>query len=565
MSHSPQPDGSAPGERVVLARRHAGMTAKELGDALGVSLWEIERLECGEADAAGHVERLASVTGKPPGWFDGSASVRHGDASSSAGGEAEAKVPSQQREAVSQSSGRWLVVGSLAVLIVIRFLTEVAAVVPRAANFIDIPIFALLLVVAAGRPRPQSEEDRRAARVVLPGAIAGAVCIVATLANLTRVDIGPVLVFLYGFLGPMLLYVAAYRVWEPGGSLFLSRALVAFGVLQVATVAVLDLPRFLSTDNPDDIAGTFGENAYQLVFFLLVLVALLAGIFTFEPRRFAARAAPALLAAFLAIMLLAQYRAVLATAAMTIILIGLVLGRLHGRGVAVAAFAAAALVGAFSYLADEFPILKFERTLEVVRADPTFYVKKRLEAASAIDGLYAEEPRFVLTGTGPGTYSSRAWRTFAAYRSRSESNVAGAYVAELTGGREYRTDVADKYVVPVIRQAEVVDSSRTLASPFSSYFSLLAEIGVVGWLLIVAAYAGALLRSIRLTLATARQRVPDDPLPALFLASAAAFFVLLQMALFENWLEVARVTFLTWILFAVANKEWASRAGVRAG
>jgi hypothetical protein len=40
-----------------------------------------------------------------------------------------------------------------------------------------------------------------------------------------------------------------------------------------------------------------------------------------------------------------------------------------------------------------------------------------------------------------------------------------------------------------------------------------------------------------------------------------ALFVLLQMGFLENWLEVARVTFPTWILLAVATKEFRARYG----
>jgi len=33
----------------------------------------------------------------------------------------------------------------------------------------------------------------------------------------------------------------------------------------------------------------------------------------------------------------------------------------------------------------------------------------------------------------------------------------------------------------------------------------------------------------------------------------------LQMALLENWFEVTRLTFLTWIIFAVVTKEFGAR------
>ena len=56
--------------------------------------------------------------------------------------------------------------------------------------------------------------------------------------------------------------------------------------VEFAVVALIDLPLFLATHNPDKVSGTFGENAYQLVIFLLIVAAVLAGIYTFEPKRY---------------------------------------------------------------------------------------------------------------------------------------------------------------------------------------------------------------------------------------------------------------------------------------
>jgi hypothetical protein len=90
--------------------------------------------------------------------------------------------------------------------------------------------------------------------------------------------------------------------------------------------------------------------------------------------------------------------------------------------------------------------------------------------------------------------------------------------------------------------------------------SLLAEVGVLGFAAIVAAYAWVLLSSLRMTLVSVRTAKPGDPLPALLCATTVAFFLLLQMAVLENWLEVTRITFLSWILFAVVTKEFGARA-----
>jgi hypothetical protein len=62
-----------------------------------------------------------------------------------------------------------------------------------------------------------------------------------------------------------------------------------------------------------------------------------------------------------------------------------------------------------------------------------------------------------------------------------------------------------------------------------------------------------------MTLRTIRSPQPGDPLPALLLACAVSFVVLLQMGLLENWWEVTRVTFIAWLLLGVTSKELSQR------
>ncbi len=74
----------------------------------------------------------------------------------------------------------------------------------------------------------------------------------AAVANLSRVDIAPALVFVYGILSPLLVYGAVRRLWPVGRALAASRLLVALGTVQLVVVAAIDIPRFASAKNPDD-------------------------------------------------------------------------------------------------------------------------------------------------------------------------------------------------------------------------------------------------------------------------------------------------------------------------
>lgn len=460
-------------------------------------------------------------------------------------------------------AGRSLVLGTLVLLITIRLFTDVLGVLPGAMKLVDVALLAVLLLAAAVHPAQRAH--RSGAFLTLGVAFLG-ICTVSVIANPSRIAVGPVLLFLYGYLGPLAFYYAARRLWPSGNAGTLSRVLVGLVLLQFVVVAFIDLPKFLATGNPDYMSGTFGENAYQLVFFLIVTVALVAAVATFEPRRPAARAAPLLAAAALLIIFLAQYRALLLSAAASVVVVGLLLqrarGSARGRAFVVAVVVPCAFVGALGFVAIQFPSTKFEPYVAALRTNPGSFVAQRVEALGAVRDLYDDEERAMVLGSGPGTFSSRAWLTFANYPTRrAQTDPVARAVAAVTSGAGYRTDVSDRYVLPRYTTARAVLGSRSINLPFSSYTSLLAEVGVLGFLAIVALYIRALVGSTRMTLVSMREATRGDALPALLLASTVAFFVLLQMAFLDNWLEVVRITVPAWILLAVATKEFEARHG----
>jgi O-antigen ligase len=288
-----------------------------------------------------------------------------------------------------------------------------------------------------------------------------------------------------------------------------------------------------------------------------------AGISTFEPQRRVARFGPLIFAVTFLVIFLAQYRALIVSTALTIVAIVLMLRYASGKGVLVGAAIILAFMTGLGYVATRFPEFRILPTIEAIRDDPGSFVRSRLAPASDVASLYGDDPRFVATGTGPGTFSSRAWRTFAEVGDpASAEGAAQPYAAALTGGEPYRTDVSDRYVVPRLKTATAVLGSIALSSPFSSYVALLAEVGVIGFVLMVAIYARATLESWRIADLSIRTQNTGDPLPALALATFVAFLLLVQMAVLENWWEVARVTVPSWIMLAVCTKEFAARRRV---
>ena len=211
-------------------------------------------------------------------------------------------------------------------------------------------------------------------------------------------------------------------------------------------------------------------------------------------------------------------------------------------------------------LAQRFPLTRLSPALRVVQQDPGGLISTKVKTFDAVLNLYADRPQSILTGTGPVPTRSRAWQTFALVGIGSKANVAAPYVSKLTGGVAYHTDVSDRYVLPSYENPNRVLGSRALSSPFVSYASLLAEVGVLGFIAVITLYATALMRGVRAAGRMIGRSEPGDPLPALCLATAVSFFVLLQMALFDNWLEATRVTVPAWMLLAVITKELEARS-----
>jgi transcriptional regulator with XRE-family HTH domain len=547
LALSSQGSEAAVGSRIAAARRQAGLSQRSLADRLGVPLWKIDQAEQGAGDASRLISAVATATGRPLEWFGSMAEDQPEEGSF------------QKSRTLSRSdrTSRNLVLAAVALLTVVRFFTEVVHVIPRAANFIDIPI-ALVLIVAAGTRQVTRHDSRTRVALAGPALVFTFVAIISTISNLQRIAPGPVLVFLYGFLAPVAIYASVYQLWPVGSALFLSRLLVCLGVVQLSVVFTIDLARFSHSHNPDDISGTFGTNQYQLVFFLLVVASLLAGIFTFERKRLAARLAPVLILLTLVAILLAQYRALLATVAISVLLAAAFLST-RGRGLVAGLLVALAFLGALSYVVSRLPNLNFASTVATYQQRPGFYVSKKLSVFHTIAKLYNDDPRFIVTGTGPGTFSSRAFQTFAHANSASRSNVQGRYVKMLTGGKAYSTDVSEKYVAAPFRNSAVIEGSYQLDSPYFTYLALLAEVGVPGFLAVVVIYLMATSRGLTLTIRNLRVARAGDPLPALLIATSISFIALLQMGFLDNWFETTRATFLVWTMLAVTTKELSAR------
>ena len=537
-----QPQAST-GAQIARARRAAGLTQRDLAERLGVPLWAVARLEDGATATAEQLETISALTG---------ASIA---APRIAAPRRPAPVKRQQEDADPQQIGKWVVAISLCLLVLIRFFSEKAGILPFSVSFVDVPVLALLLFSAVVWPARQVADEGAGTYVGMAG-LFFAWCALSSLANLERVEPGPVLLFIYGFVAPFLVYAAVSRIWPTGNLRWLTQLLVLLAAVQLVVAAGYDLPRFISSANPDVMSGTFGENGYQLVIFIFMVTTLLAGSWIFDPGTLVSRLAPGLIAALAVLIFLVQFRAFLLTLFVTLVLLAFLMGR-GAKGVIVSGAVALVFVLALSYVAREYG-LKYVGALQSLTSEPTQFAEARYGMVEDVAGAYSDAPIRLVTGTGPGTFSSRSWRTFAE-SDRTKSSTASPLAQKLTDG-PYVPDVAAKYTLPRYQSAETLGGSAAVTQPFSSYTALAAETGLPGTALMLGAWFLAFLAIVHRTRIAIRRRRPRDPLPQVMLATVAMFAVLLQLAVLENWLEVARMTFICWTLFAIANKEYMARA-----
>ena len=429
-----------------------------------------------------------------------------------------------------------------------RLFTEKFAVLPGWVNYFDLVMLVLLSVHVAFFLRGRSRQ--RKTGFAVPVALLLMQAAVSTLLNLGRVNGAAASLFVFGLIEPLLFMGLAYAL-SPGRETvaFLERLLYRFGWLQIVVVVFLDLPRFLATGNPDLISGTFGENAYQLTYFLLAW----NGLFLLRQSRRANRIRAAFLSGAveiitLTIILLAQFRSILPFAAFTWLLTHLIVNRPSARGLAATGLGMLTAVVVFIQVDRQFPHLKWGEVLQIPQRSDEAYQSGKVQSVLNFGQLVGEQPQVLLVGTGPGTYASRGFRTFSI---AGRDDVVNVWYRDIFGADYYVTDVAARYVLPVARYFAF--GAATTAGPWFSYLSIPAELGLPGLAIVLVIYLRGIYLAWR---AFILRRQRDQETASLALFAMIALVLLLQMGFIENWLETSRATVPAWTILGVVLAQF---------
>ncbi len=452
-------------------------------------------------------------------------------------------------QAVERRPGRpWAIFfsTSLVLIVCIRFFSENMGLVPGVVQFVDVPLTALLLFMGLlAFLRRGMCADILSLRTIL--FLFLTVFSVSLLVNAGRVEWLPATLFFFGFAAPIIFAAAIVNARLTRQDIrFVVRTFFWLGILQLGVGVFYGFPLFLATRNPDYVSGTFGRNAYQFTYFLGIwFLYVLGGVAVKAERRLRGTGVAIGLSAIAVYVLFyaAQYRAMLIFFTFVILLtLWASPARISSRLMLTIVIGAISVV-ALIVVGTAFPNLKLLKVFDLVADTTPLTQSGKVQVAKNVLTMYEDMPQSALVGSGPATFSSRAYVTFAD-EADPQKDAAGPLAVSLMGGQQYSTDVAAKYVQTI--RDKPIQGGTTVSSPKSSYTSLAAEVGILGLLVYLAAYFKALGFSYRRLVASGKDG--DGLAVKLAFACFGGLVLLLLQALFDNWLETTRVSIPLWIL-----------------
>jgi hypothetical protein len=450
-----------------------------------------------------------------------------------------------------------LVAGSMIAVVCIRFFTENLGLLPRVWQYIDVGIAAVaglygVLYLAYNRWQGRSWGFEK---YVL---LFSSVCVVSFALNGERTSFPGMMLFLYGTLAPIVIFVL-FSYLRPSSATVETSLWVfnALGLLQLLIGGFYDFPLLMITRNPDVMAGTFGFNAYQGMTFVGFWLFWVVGtaLHDLESGRGVSRLwLAARVALIFGMFFAAQYRAMMVF--LPLLLIVLVQSAPSGgvRKGAIMLGTAAVAAAALLLVAQFFPEHKLLETMQLAREPEPLLKSGKVQAAENTLRMFADRPKALAIGTGPGTYSSRAYRTLVGERSGRGSDVAGEHIQRLFGEKQFTTDVAREYIDSI--PFDPIDGGTTLSVPYASWLSLPAETGIPGFLLFAAIYW----RAFRFAWSRVRAGpgAQDRTMFALSFTCAGSVLLVIIQGFIDNWLEVTRVTIPLWLLI-LCMYVWSER------
>ena len=434
--------------------------------------------------------------------------------------------------------GRWGVFASVAALVLVRFFTETLGILPRFFNAIDFGLLPLVVFLVLGT-RTLTTGRIRLLRL---GWWLAMFCFAWLWSSLLNYfDVLPIasVLFLAGHLLPIVFGIAIANL--PPRQQFTRRIVsLLIGLAVVGMLVGISQLDDLAID-ADRLVFTFGTNPNQTSYFIALVLSVLFARWYFGLAGWRSRVLALLLTPFFFLSgfksMWVLYPLVLATSYAFLAL-------RNSRNLRRAIALVVVFVGLSGSVIAFVPLPDIEffqgiSTFDLARVGKVRILKDMPE-------ILTTRPWGVLVGVGPGTTTSRAFQTFA------DLPMRGGY-ADVTYALirpTYMTEIAREYVLPLLSRRSAQLGSTTIVYPYSSYISLLAETGLLGFAAMMAVYWLTWLRLMKLAQSASRPQAR-----ALALAAAMGILTLLVISVIDNYLENTRMASLAWLLVGLALAE----------
>jgi hypothetical protein len=454
---------------------------------------------------------------------------------------------SRFKELEKSISFRALLACTLLITLVIgRLFTETLGVIPEWFNFIDLILLALYSILFCVTIFRKPGVPFYHAGLMIPLLLFLGVFIVSVLMNncLHAYSFLPAIADFIFYFEPIAFALFFLNLgWCKRDTQWLAYCFVILGILQIPIGFVQILSIFsMKTETADFISGTFGLNGSQMDFFLILVIGFLIGRYLVDQRARWLLPVPLMIFLFYA----NGFKAMWLSFPASIIFVVWCFHRSRWRQkiiVSVIIFgfsiASALSVGKLTSSSTIKNWTLVSAPMELMGIEQTGKVK----AISNLIGIYRESPPAIIIGVGPGAYSSRGYQTFINPTGNiSASNVTKNYVSTVEPSYW-----AEKYALPLIHTSTFYFlGSGTVDWPFSSYLTLVAELGILG----IGFYFWIYIRVFKIIDRESKKawHAKDALAYAISMAGLMGIVFLAQIAILDNWLESVRVMIPFWLM-----------------
>ena len=447
-----------------------------------------------------------------------------------------------KQKSFPNKSRYYLVIMFIFFVVYLRYFTETLAILPRYFQFLDLVLIIFLIYIfvlwkVSRKSLKQLEFSKILNYYIM-------VLFISSAINFQRVSLPVLLTYVLLQLGPIAFYIFFMNANFQEIHLRKIIKILFFSAILQLVFAITQIPKALAI-SADLVSGTFGLNNTQMLSFLSIFVFCLFAYYLCTKNK----KILILIGISMFVFFMAGWRALYISLPITVFLVYLLSQKRKRFFTPILTFfliLVTVFYSFFEYSSRFGNTYSYENKnfLNMLRFDYPVYRLGKFKAMLSVIDLYIDQPLTILFGAGPGTYGSRAFRTFyIQYEVKQE--VTRGYIQA-----DYSTDVAERYLFPSLIDRFRIGSS-TLSSWQSSYVSNFGETGIIGAFLFFGIYFVLFRRLLYI-----HRNSTDNFSYTVSFGALGAILFLFQISFFDDYIGVFRVSFPVLLLAAITIRNW---------